>query len=291
MKKVISTIAFLAVGAAQAGNIFQQDFAYGGGTTDYETGGPASGSLFTDIGNNADGTIAITSNQLVIGTPQVTSTANYDAGWGVTGLTIASGDIMRFEVEVGFDITTGTGDFGPMGAITFGDYNGTYSTYPHDSNKFTTIGLRRAGGTQMRFEPVNGTNFDVTYGDTNTLTIFMNDTGVAKTYVGPDSLTYNLSVSNLVDVNTDAYVQGSYAIWIGNTIMGDDLAAPTYVHAGAHNTSSVLDTVMLYANGDPDVGIETTFDNFSIASIPEPSTLALALIALGGLTFFRRRRG
>ncbi len=287
---VATILAMFALSTAQGAVIFAQDFSDGGVPADYETGGSASGSLFTDIGHNADGTTAITANQLVIGTPQQASTANYDAGWGVTGLTLNSGDIMRFDVDIRFDITTGTGNYGPFGAITFGDYNGTYSEYPHDGSKFTAIGLRRSGGTQMQVEPVNGTSFKVTYGDTNTLTVFMNSTGVAQTYVGPDSLTYNLSVSNQVDVNTNPYVQGSYAVWIGNTIMGDDLAAPTFTHStNGHNTSAVLDTVMMYGNGDSGVGIESGFDNFSVESIPEPASLGLLLGAFG-LVAWRRFR-
>jgi hypothetical protein len=235
--------------------------------------------------------VAITSNKLVIGVPQnATRTGTYDAGCGVTGQSIASGDIMKFEVDLTFDITTGSGEFGPMGAITFGDYNGSYNTYPHDSSKFTAIGLRRSG-SNMRFEPVNGSDFEVTYGDTNTLTLFMNDTGVAQSYVGPDGGTYNLSVSNQVDVNTDPYVQGSYAIWIGNSIMGDDLVAPTFTHAtNGHTASAILDTVMMYANSDGDVGIESTFDNFAISSIPEPSTIAMVMISLAAAAIGLRRR-
>lgn len=82
-----------------------------------------------------------------------------------------------------------------------------------------------------------------------------------SSYVGPYNLTYNLSLSNLTDSNltdsnSDPYVQGTNAVWLGNTIMVDDASSPRSLRGGIHYSSAVLDTVMMYGNGDPDVGSE-----------------------------------
>lgn len=240
--------------------IFSQDFSYGGTVGDYETGGSATGSLFTDIGHSADGDVAVTNEALALDLPMGPNTESYDAGWGVTAL--GDGGVMLLKMMVTYE-AQGPNDWGPFGHVTFGDYNGNYNTYPHNASKFARIGLRRSG-TNMQYEPEGAANFTVPYGTTHILRVYLNDSGVAETYLGPDGEVYDLSVWNRTDGGGNPYVAGSYAVWVDDVIQSDNIEANNYIHSGTYNTR-VLDTVMMCGDADTDkASIVVTLDDFEI---------------------------
>lgn len=292
--KAVQT-ALLAIATAvvttQAGVVFQQDFSLSTVLGDYLLE-PVGTANFHDIGATAvDGAVA-TNHSMLLRMPMNSVTPN-TAGFFRGSMGNGSTGLMTFQVDFTPWRSYTVNKWNPWGGMTFGDYADTssYTTYQHLNGTFSGVEFRE-GGSKVIIRGAGSADTLVDYHKTYRLTVFMNDSGVAQQYLGPDGQVYDLSVTEATAVIastglTGTYIRGSIAIWVSDysnpsapvhIAVADNRAANTYLHSGTHYDTKVLDTVLASWSGRKDTGdIGIEFDNFvvsdSLPPLPPKGTL------------------
>jgi len=288
---ILTAMAVMAAGATAA-EVFNQDFSDGGVVADYVTGGGASGSLFDNIAADAGASATIDANSVLLW--QDGAVSNSDAGLAKAALTSSPG-LMTFQADVTIDRTTTSSTYTNAAGLSFGNRTTSqrYDVYMHGSTIFQNVYFKSQGSNAAGYNIMGTGVYDFAYGTAYAMRIFLNDSDVAQTYLGPDGGTYNLSATP-----GTGGTYGSYAVWMDDMLVIDDAQARTYVHSGNFNNKD-LDSFLVNWTGSQVVSDSIRLDNVVVLdhlpqpeqtadAIPEPATMGL--LAIGGIAVLLRRR-
>lgn len=293
-----ATLAFglnLFSGPAMGAVLFHQDFTSSSTIADYVSATPTSGQ-FHSVAVQNGGEMAIVSDSL----HYTFTSADPVAAGGFFRGSLGMGGVMHFYGTF-TPVPPSNGIFGPTGHLTFGDFpdSSTNTTFSHANSTFAGINFRHTGNN-LRLE-AGGSSLDIPYGASYALNVYMNDSDIAQSYVGPDGNTYALTVAPAVDVKDNSYVQGSFAVWL--TIFDDEngpihnaivtnAPANSYTHnINGHESTRVLDSILFNYAGHKEFDSGFVWSEITVNDtlVPEPSGLMLLGLALPMV--MRRRRG
>lgn len=290
----VSVIGLSAFSGTAAGAVlFHQDFSSSSDVADYMSATPDSSQFHSIAVQNGAGVAINGGLQFTFTQANPVETGGFFRG------SLGSGGVMHFSGAFTPEPVS-AGKFGPTGHLTFGDFADTSdnTTYNHLNSLFAEVNFRNSGNN-LKVE-AGGGSLDLPFGGNYVLNVYMNDSGVAQSYIGPDGNTYELTVASAVDVKDVTYTQGSFAVWVTD-LSGDgpthasivtNAPANTYTHnANGHNDSRVLDSILFDYAGRNDFDSGFTWSEITVhdAIVPEPS--AVMLLGLAVPMVMRRRRG
>ena len=268
------------VASARAERVFWQDFTFSSETNIYVSATPDN-SQFHNLGTNAGGRASIEDGGLLF---------SYEATGGSAGflraeLTAAPG-LMRFQAQITIDRTNAaSGDtFTDISSFYFGDRPKTdvYDVYPHLNALFEGVRFKGQGAYGGGYSVEGTAAYDYQFGQSYTLTVLLNDSGVGQSYTGPDEISgYGLSSLSTNDADGDPYAQGTYAVWMDTDLVVSNAAANTFVHNGNWNSRD-LDTVWLKWDGNNASLFSVWFDEIKIwdtLDIPPSLPVGMAVFA------------
>lgn len=198
----------------QGAVVFQQNFAGSTAQTDYENATSPTTGQFNDIGEEADGgSWSInTAGQLELARIGATGTNN---GAGLTRTTDFAGPpaVLSVKFDFGAEVNTWQND---VATLDIGNFSSVqdYNYFSPTQNVFARLAIDGAGSNGIRFE-LGGMLSAAIPGDGTMVTVswFLNKSGSLQTYRAPDGSAHVLHT-------------GASSLWVGNTCVADDLAAP-----------------------------------------------------------------
>jgi hypothetical protein len=283
LNRVVAAATIGVAGVGHAGVIFDQTFTssdstFGTSVDSSYTSTTPNSSQFNDISaNDTFNSVAIQGGQLVFDLevdPNGSTAPNPDTGLlRATDLKTPVPTLMTMIVTMTYSRDVAAGNFGPGPVFQIGDFPTTATNYGGTvaADRFDDFGFRRNGSTAYYIELSTTERVQVNFGTEQTLTFFLNDSGAAANYVGPDNVSRSLT-------------DNSVALFVGTTLVGNS-------HAAANGSSSDLSSFRIIAHDGADTRLSinriTVRDDLS-AAVPEPSSL-LAGSVLGAIALRRRR--
>jgi hypothetical protein len=264
--------------SAPAAIVFDQDFSSSNTLADYVSATPNSGQ-FNDISTEGElATVSVANGALVFDMSPDTngSTApNPDTGLlRSTDLATPVPGLLNVEMTLTYSRDDTTSNFGPGPSLQIGDFASTATNYGSSvtADRFDEIGFRRNGLTSYWVELSTTDRVAATFGSEATLSYFLNDSGAAADFLGPDNVTRSLD-------------NDTVALFVGNTLVATN-------HAATNGSSSDLSSFRFIAHDGSDTSLQisriTVRDDFGV--VPEPASAGLLALGAGAMLLGRRRR-
>jgi hypothetical protein len=265
----LSLIGVFNIAETAYAQIFSQDFAAGGVTSDYVSATPNTSqwnAISTADPSNKLWTIA--SNAL-----QLSTTGNGGSGAYASRSTDFSPVPSAIQFSFTFDLLSSNANF--TSAIDFAVGSGFGTTNNSESNANTyakfAINTTNTSGYQVRDNTggqlLNGSS---TFTGANTFTWVANNSGASTTYLAPDG-------------STESLANDTWDLWVGTSKELNDRSATTA-------TQTITDFKFGSQSGTGINLFTAQFDNFTIAILPEPSSLLLVGLGIFGVGLGSRRR-
>jgi PEP-CTERM putative exosortase interaction domain len=282
MKQIIFTsLISISLSATVFGQIFTEDFESGQITGEAPAGAPVirpttnTATSFTKIvsgvNNTAGGGVG---NAVQI----------YDNDSGAAGLEydfVGSTGEQLSAFQISFDFSQNSAGAGNSEEIYFGagEYNGTSSTRMNaNARRFFEVRFMEDGTLDIVSSSESSTGNSINLGG-NTIQIFVNDyDSQTVTYTSPET-----STGVALAANSVAYYLN------GTLLLSTTLDTADATVAGTVGTTENNFGRFGWYSGTTAVGNDYIFDNISLSTIPEPSSVTM-LIGLGSIALILTRR-
>lgn len=256
---LVALTVVLASSNARAALIFSQDFNSSTTLGDYISATPNSGQFNAIGSSNGSGVVSAASNMLSFTRSASPNTMSYSRTTDFAPIPDAI--IYQFDLSVSGNSVAQT----TAAVFQVGSGYGTTNAAQANADTYARLGINltaTAGEFQLR--NISGPTNSVALSGTQTITWVMNNSGGSLIYTPPGG-----GSTNIANDTADVYA--------GTTLIFDDVAVLT-------PTQSMSDLKFAFTDGLATINI----DNISINTVPEPSALALAALALFGLPRQRR---